>query len=1031
VVVVFLIAVSSQLDNFNTCHDAVDTDVDSPWLTRLICRVVISTKKGFFTGQVPTVLLLSFNSLVLPYWIDLICQRMICYTITRCELNQLALNLVVLVLSKFVVPFVSLAVLSLATQEDDTSLNQESTLVRLVDLPRSAMQDAGVFYLKYSLNCAFFTTSFGLLQIGRHIYRALLLSFSARTYTERKQADACLAFPWGYWYAWSLSLAANGLITGVTVPSMLPVTALTFALKYYVDQRLLEEEKVFNPGPDTKGFFPPYIAHYMYNIIAVKVFFMAILAFLWARHSRAAWKGDTDGLLGIAREGVYVDLASLSLFLMSLVLFLGSSWSKLQFRLNANCAPDQETCVQKAAAAAVFLWDKLLLKFREVQGLRRGNSRSPLKKPLMDESSRMSDVERQSLEPGRPSSVHSLPTSSLDTEALIRGLNKDLHSGGPKVISWDARKNLLNEVLADKWENFIGIEEMDSTLDRDLTPIPGEDSQASPRLVLNPRKRALRKRLCEIFGEEGENQMGRKQCTMKRKQNARTGEGSEEVSFLVPSPRPRQRATSVPSVSGSQQASQAPTPMAQSSGYLRESGLFISDATTPPGQVSTPSPNSRQQLQVSIAPEGSAPQAQASSPAISGDGGLAADAAMGSSLSSESVPAEPAANATLSESKRQSVADETAVHSAELALTAMFFKEKRNPAPEKVEDWSGSDAEAVVHDSGPQAAASESQAKAPSPPQHQRSPPRSPLQQFVPQDVLRQRSPIAPARQLQLLEEEKEEPEVVQPEPDHHLTAGGQNVETGGNTLAASWMQDAAEASEALRHQLALSEEPLPVVAEGELEESRTSAELDSTPAARVGSTALPPDFEEADPFPSLCPSVSSPRVQAMEAVGSSSQPLLPSHHPILSSSGAVRNLTENAAPALSVVVVNGHGTGRAGDASDATAQMEVSSPRPPEFGSPRTPVTPVLTPASSVAPSSVGAQSLPEPAGRALMVRRGPRGTGQPGMSRMRSVPNVRGAAPGSASMLTVSALTSPTKARRRSKEAEDIPPVLRHSRG
>eukprot|EP00971_Amphidinium_carterae_P302469 6010432-Amphidinium_carterae.1 len=74
--------------------------MDSYCLTELDCGVVLATLGQ--SRETPPRLLLSFNSLILPYWIDIICQRMACYTITSCELNQLALNLIVLVCCVFI-----------------------------------------------------------------------------------------------------------------------------------------------------------------------------------------------------------------------------------------------------------------------------------------------------------------------------------------------------------------------------------------------------------------------------------------------------------------------------------------------------------------------------------------------------------------------------------------------------------------------------------------------------------------------------------------------------------------------------------------------------------------------------------------------------------------------------------------------------------------------------------------------------------------------------------------------------------------
>mmetsp|Transcript_12951 Transcript_12951/g.29343 ORF Transcript_12951/g.29343 Transcript_12951/m.29343 type:complete len:1324 (-) Transcript_12951:90-4061(-) len=860
IVVVFLIAVSSQLDNFVTCSQGTSGARLSS-AAELICGVVVRTKKRFVTEQVPTVLLLSFNSLILPYWIDIICQRMACYTITSCELNQLALNLIVLVLSKFVVPFVSLAALSLVSQDGLFA----NTILDLIDIPRSAMQDAGMFYLKYSLNCAFFTTGFGLLQIGRHLYRLLVLAFSARTRTECEEAEACLAFPWGYWYAWSLSLAANGLITGVMVPSMLPVTALTFALKYQVDQKLLEQDKAFNPGPDTKGFFPPYITHYMYNIIAVKVMFMAILSLLAARHSGSDW-GSQGG-----KEVVYVYVASLSLLVLSLGLLSASSWSKLQFSLNANCAADQETCLQKAADLAVYCWDKFLHTFREAKAT------SKLGEPLLDGK--------------KPKSF----SCKSDAEWIEKGVSKDANEARMKVMTWDARKNILAEILADRWPNFRGLADMDDAFDELDLVLPGDED-------LQKGKRALRTKLCQIFGFTGGEKMVRKQAIVKR-----TWTATNEASF-VPSPLLRAR---MPAFTSQNSHSQTSARTDISDGPEIEDFL---PATL--GPLVPDLEHGRSEEPLDRDEDFGPVPALSSHPPISSEG---------SDRFSENSE------------KRRSTAEETAA--AVAAVAAASIRE--------VKEDTESDGES----------------------NNERS--------------------------------SEDQTQVHQPVSSN----GGFNgsaARTTGEPYVEPVVEEMQHACDSQRSELEFSEEPLPVLPEGDLEESRASdldilqSLLPDAPAIRVTKPVEVAEDEVA--YPEDAP---APRQFTRRPV-----PLKPPrmYHPIL----ATGLSPVDAEPPSSPLPRSLNGAVDAGL----------------DRGTPRTPVSPLLTPVSSAAPSSIGARSLPDPRARldsndkrGLVARRAYRGSNG-GMGRMRSVP-----------LQPIAA--GQMKARRRSKEAEDIqvPTALRRT--
>eukprot|EP00927_Polykrikos_kofoidii_P059294 TRINITY_DN54485_c0_g1_i1.p1 TRINITY_DN54485_c0_g1~~TRINITY_DN54485_c0_g1_i1.p1 ORF type:complete len:1125 (-),score=167.78 TRINITY_DN54485_c0_g1_i1:62-3436(-) len=356
---VCVIAVASQMRYLSGCSKH-----DNFLMERLpmTCTIVTVFGKSAISGQFPTVLLM-FNSLVLPWWIETISYQMRLRQQSMIEIAQLSVNLGVLVLSKLVVPVGSLVLIKLVLEYISISNAQDVELEGLFSVfnllpgilgPKmDGLGDSGMFYLKYTLNCAFLSNAIMASQFGRHFCRCFLLCFCTVTDRDRAYSRACSLFPMGYWYAWSISLFANGLIIGIVVPSMLPVTALSFRLKLRVDKSLFAE-RAFDPGPDSKGMYPPRCAHYMFCIIVAMLFSTSCFVFLFT----ACEAVEFDGALkkGKAYAWAWFLIAT------GLALWIFSRVSKLQLMLEESFAPTVTTLLFECGVRLSECFDRLLMR---------------------------------------------------------------------------------------------------------------------------------------------------------------------------------------------------------------------------------------------------------------------------------------------------------------------------------------------------------------------------------------------------------------------------------------------------------------------------------------------------------------------------------------------------------------------------------------------------------------------------------------------------------------------------------------------
>lgn len=435
--VVFALAMSSQLALVQQCLDG-SNELAKDWPN--LCNASSWAQKMSLSGQVPTLLLLLYNSLILPFWIEAMSKQVRDYRKSDCEIHQLTLNFHTLLLSKFLTPLVSLVVVRALLDDltdshaptmpgqNLTNATLETVIARLPAIlgwQDDALGTTGDFYVAYTLNCAFLSNLWAYLQLGRYTYRAIFLPL-CNTKSESEEVEEPLVYAWGYWYAWCLSLAANGLFMGVAVPSMLPVTAICFGLRYLVDWDLLKQEKAFDPGPARP--YAPHLVHYMFCIVAFKFLLMGCGVLVISSAPAAEWTKQTPdaGRTAIRCGGIL-------LVALSVILWVGSRWGLTQTALDEGIASDGKSCfssigfwlLRQFGSYTSMAPDKCVrcgTRFKSKSAASRCCSKKDLLTPLLNADGF-----------GEPLSPDSINRNSSQHEE--------------EEVSWDVRVNLLNQEL--------------------------------------------------------------------------------------------------------------------------------------------------------------------------------------------------------------------------------------------------------------------------------------------------------------------------------------------------------------------------------------------------------------------------------------------------------------------------------------------------------------------------------------------------------------------------------------------------------
>jgi len=414
------------------------------WAKRLL-EVSAKYKEMSVFQNLPTMMLLSFNSLVVPLLIDQIATWRHYWLRSWGEMLQLNLNFIVLILSKIVFPFIAFTFIGYyqlnGCNEQNTSeiicstykewSSHPNPLKRFGYIfvpPVNVMGRSGNFYLTYALNCCFLSNAITLTQLGRHLYRKAGLLWTAVTKSEKKSYNECFVWPWGYWYAWSLTIAANGLIFGIVVPSMLPVTALNFALKHMVDRELFKEG-AFNPGPSSMGIYAPRVVHLMLCIVASKVIAMGG-AMIFLRFS--CQEGDTSALAetSICAHADTALVWGIVLVVLAVALLFVSQMSKAQQSLEEGFKSQaSSTIVVEIGERVLGCIEWIFSTGFERQAAAQGRAQPALQQPLLGAGDH------------QVCRICSKPLERAEENQELPDNHQHQH------LSWDAREHCLQTLM--------------------------------------------------------------------------------------------------------------------------------------------------------------------------------------------------------------------------------------------------------------------------------------------------------------------------------------------------------------------------------------------------------------------------------------------------------------------------------------------------------------------------------------------------------------------------------------------------------
>jgi len=330
VVLVTPVTISSQL---KIIIPAIEQHLEAAarWLDYNSAVRVMSSNSAYFAyNQLPAMLLVVINSLLLPQCIYSISVTARPHRHSSVEVIQLHLNFAFLVLNSMVIPFLGLksidGLIAFGKREHH---HPQLLLTEIVEaVSRRLMHSPGVFALRYILNCACMTNVNSLLQIPQLLYRAYARCMAV-TARETFEAEEVWVFAWGYWYAWTISIFTMGIVISSAVPSTLPCAALFFAVKHAVDRHNLLH-RVYSHGPDieSENLLAIRVLHYMRCVIAVWWWLMGC-GFLFT----AVQMPEDLGCSVVPHWSVRVAAGLLMSLAMALVIF---SWWTHQSILHDN-----------------------------------------------------------------------------------------------------------------------------------------------------------------------------------------------------------------------------------------------------------------------------------------------------------------------------------------------------------------------------------------------------------------------------------------------------------------------------------------------------------------------------------------------------------------------------------------------------------------------------------------------------------------------------------------------------------------------
>jgi len=225
---------------------------------------------SFFTQYFPMVALIFLNSIILPVFIDMVARFMCHWQYEFKEQSTLILNYLFMVFNLLIIPLLGLDSINgfilytfRKTQTEDvfTLFTEVADILGIVLLSSSA-----TFAMKYFISSIFISSASQLLQAPQS-FLLWWSSFWAITRNEKEIASKRWAFDWGYWYGYNCAFFAVAITFAPSVPTICPLAAVHFFIKYYVDRYTLVYG-VFEPMFQAEGYVEQYVLRLLYSSLA-------------------------------------------------------------------------------------------------------------------------------------------------------------------------------------------------------------------------------------------------------------------------------------------------------------------------------------------------------------------------------------------------------------------------------------------------------------------------------------------------------------------------------------------------------------------------------------------------------------------------------------------------------------------------------------------------------------------------------------------------------------------------------------------
>lgn len=225
-------------------------------------------------SALPPVCLLLINNLILPYSILHIALAERNRQKSNEELRQLYINFHFLVLTGIVLPFLGFDTLSQLVDMCWVWLQQKPIDNVAEELGSKLLNTSGNFTLRYMMSAVFLSNPFVLLKVPLvALFQMLRGRVFALPPREKLDNQKPIAFAWGFWYAWVLIIAGSGVIYSVVLPSLLPIMALFFATRRWVEEHNLRRGCV-DASTDSEG---TYAAAAVYHMMIVGVVWWCLM----------------------------------------------------------------------------------------------------------------------------------------------------------------------------------------------------------------------------------------------------------------------------------------------------------------------------------------------------------------------------------------------------------------------------------------------------------------------------------------------------------------------------------------------------------------------------------------------------------------------------------------------------------------------------------------------------------------------------------------------------------------------------------